>query len=102
MVAECTWGWTLARVCASTAYRHYRASLARGDTLLFQAMRRKEPPKYFRRAVLDVHFIYTLPVLVTSRHSRASGNPGGKSHGDWMPAFAGMTFYWRRTDETDI
>jgi hypothetical protein len=51
---------------------------------------------------LDVHFIYTLPVLVTSRHSRESGNPGDKSHGDWMPACAGMTFYWRRTYETDI
>jgi hypothetical protein len=39
------------------------------------------------QAYLDVHFIYTLPVLVTSRHSRESGNPGDKSHGDWMPAF---------------
>ena len=26
---------------------------------------------------LDVHFIDTLPVFVTSRHSRESGNPGG-------------------------
>jgi hypothetical protein len=41
---------------------------------------------------LEVHFIHTLPVLVAWRHSRASGNPGGKSHGDWMPACAGMTF----------
>jgi hypothetical protein len=38
--------------CPSTAYRNYRASLARGDTLFFQAMRRKEPPAYCRRAVL--------------------------------------------------
>jgi len=36
----------------STAYRNYRASLARGNTLLFQEMRRKEPQTYFRRAVL--------------------------------------------------
>ena len=42
---------------------------------------------------LDVHFINTLPVLVASRHSRESGNPGDEGHGDWMPAFAGMTFY---------
>jgi hypothetical protein len=53
-------------------------------------------------AALDVHFINTLPVFVALRHSRESGNPGGKRHGDWMPAFAGMTFYWRRTYETDI
>ena len=52
--------------------------------------------------VLDVHFINTLPVLVASRHSRESGNPGDERHGDWMPAYAGMTFYWRRTYETDI
>ena len=50
----------------------------------------------------DVHLIYTLPVLVVSRHSRASGNPGDKRHGDWMPAYAGMTFSWHRTYETDI
>jgi ABC-type transport system substrate-binding protein len=36
------------------------------------------------------------------RHSRESGNPGDKRHEDWMPACAGMTFYWRRTYETDI
>ena len=53
-------------------------------------------------ATLDVHFINTLPALVASRHSRESGNPGDKRHGDWMPAYAGMTFYWRRTYETDI
>ena len=41
---------------------------------------------------LDVHFIHTLPVFVALRHSRASGNPGGKRHEDWLPAFAGMTF----------
>ena len=74
---------------------------------------------------LDVHFIYTLPVPVASRHSRAAcpvpvsstgqdlireresrrGMPG-----DWMPAVAcprlrsgaGMTFSWCWTDETDI
>jgi hypothetical protein len=23
-------------------------------------------------------------------------------HQDWMPAFAGMTFYWHQTYETDI
>jgi len=51
---------------------------------------------------LDVHFINTLPVLVALRHSRASGNPGDKRHGDWMPAYAGMTFSWHRTDATDI
>jgi hypothetical protein len=54
------------------------------------------------RVALDVHFINTLPVLAASRHARESGNPEGKSHGDWMPACAGMTFYWRRTYETDI
>ena len=36
------------------------------------------------------------------RHSRASGNPGHKRHGDWMPAYAGMTFYRCRTYEMDI
>jgi len=30
---------------------------------------------------LDVHFIHTLPVLVTSRHSRGSGNPGVRALG---------------------
>ena len=54
------------------------------------------------KCILDVHFINTLPVLVASRHSRESGNPGDERHGDWMPAYAGMTFYWRRTYETDI
>jgi hypothetical protein len=39
---------------------------------------------------------------VASRHSRESGNPGDARHGDWMPACAGMTFYWRRTYEMDI
>jgi len=52
--------------------------------------------------LLDVHFINTLPVLVASRHARASGNPGDERHGDWMPTYAGMTFYWRRTYEMDI
>ena len=47
-------------------------------------------------------FVNTLPVLVSSRHSRASGNPGDEGHGNWMPACAGMTFYWRRTYKTDI
>jgi hypothetical protein len=51
---------------------------------------------------LDVHFIYSLPVLAAVRHSRKSGNPGDAGHGDWMPAYAGMTFYWHRTYETDI
>jgi hypothetical protein len=51
---------------------------------------------------LDVHFIHTLRVPVTSRHSRESGNPGDERYGDWMPAYAGMTFYWRRTYATDI
>ena len=51
---------------------------------------------------LDVRFINTLPVLMASRHSRESGNPGGEGHGDWMPAYAGMTFYWYRTCEMDI
>ena len=41
-------------------------------------------------------------ILMASRHSRESGNPGGESHGDWMPAYAGMTFYWYRTYEMDI
>jgi len=40
-------------------------------------------------------------VLAALRHSRASGNPGDERHGDWMPAYAGMTFYGRRTYETD-
>ena len=44
---------------------------------------------------LDVHFINTLPVSAALRHSRESGNPGDERHGDWMPACAGMTFYWR-------
>ena len=57
---------------------------------------------FFRQAVLDVRFINTLPVLMASRHSRESGNPGGEGHGDWMPAYAGMTFYWCRTYEMDI
>ena len=48
---------------ASTAYRNYRASLARGDTLFFQAMRRKEPQTYFRRAVLDHHPVRNSGVL---------------------------------------
>jgi len=43
--------------------------------------------------LLDVHFINTLPVLVPSCHSRKSGNPGDEGHGNWMPAYAGMTFY---------
>ena len=51
---------------------------------------------------LDVHFINTLPVLGACRHARESGNPGDERHGDWMPACAGMTFYWRRTYEIDI
>ena len=34
--------------------------------------------------------------------SRLRENPGGARHGDWMPAYAGMTFYWCRTYETDI
>ena len=25
-----------------------------------------------------------------------------RAHGDWMPAYAGMTFYWYRTYEMDI
>src|SRR5262249_37867975 len=36
----------------STAYRKYRASLARGNASFFHALRRKEPDTYFRRAVL--------------------------------------------------
>ena len=55
-----------------------------------------------RCVVLEVRFIHTLPVLMASRHSRESGNPGGEGHGDWMPAYAGMTFYWYRTCEIDI
>jgi len=51
---------------------------------------------------LDVRFINTLPVLMASRHSRESGNPGSEGHGDWMPAYAGMTFYWYQTYEMDI
>ena len=38
-----------------------------------------------RRAGLDVHFINTLPVPATSRHSRASGNPGNARHGTGCP-----------------
>ena len=56
---------------------------------------RKNVQKYMSK-YLDVHFIHTLPVLVASRHSRESGNPGDERHGDWMPAYAGMTFYWRQ------
>jgi hypothetical protein len=35
-----------------TAYRNDRASVARGNTLSLQAMRRKEPQTHFRRVVL--------------------------------------------------
>jgi hypothetical protein len=52
--------------------------------------------------LLDVRFINSLPVLVALCHSRESGNPGDEGHGDWMPACAGMTFYWHRTYEMDI
>jgi hypothetical protein len=52
--------------------------------------------------VLDVHFVNTLPVPGALRHARESGNPEDERYGDWMPACAGMTFYWRRTYETDI
>jgi hypothetical protein len=51
---------------------------------------------------LDVCFINTPPVLMALRHSRESGNPGDECPGDWMPAYAGMTFYWRRTCEMNI
>jgi len=51
---------------------------------------------------LDVHFVNTLPVPAALCHSRESGNPGDERYRDWMPACAGMTFYWRRTYETDI
>ena len=61
----------------------------------------RTPERAIPASRLDVHFINTLPVLVASRHSRESGNPGDERHGDWMPAYAGMTFYWRRTYETD-
>jgi hypothetical protein len=47
-------------------------------------------------------FINTLPVLMASRHSRESGYPGDERPGDWMPTYAGMTFYWCRTYEMDI
>ena len=57
---------------------------------------------FLRSDMLDVHFINTLPVLVASRHSRESGNPGDERHGDWMPAYAGMTFSWCWTYEMDI
>jgi hypothetical protein len=55
-----------------------------------------------RTKCLDVHFVNALPVPAALRHSRESGNPGDERYGDWMPACAGMTFYWRRTYETDI
>jgi len=71
---------------ASAAHRNYPASLAGCIVFIW----------------LDVRFIHTLPVLMASRHSRESGNPGGEGHGDWMPAYAGMTFYWYRTCEMDI
>jgi hypothetical protein len=60
------------------------------------------PSTWHMAESLDVHFIHSLPVLVAARHSRASGNPGEAGQGDWMPAYAGMTFYWRRTYEMDI
>ena len=47
---------------ASTAYRNYRASLARGETLFFQAMRRKERHTYFHRAGLVLHTAMATPV----------------------------------------
>ena len=64
--------------------------------------RRGKPVQKYMSQYLDVLFIHTLPVLMASRHSRASGNPGGEGQGDWMPAYAGMTFYWYRTCEMDI
>ncbi len=48
-------------------------------TLAWIAYKRHDHPTDNQRVLcLDVHFIYTLPVLVTSRHSRESGNPGGQ------------------------
>jgi hypothetical protein len=75
----------LARRVDASTYRHYRQQVA--SALLLG---------------LDVRFINTLPVSAALRHSRESGNPGDECHGDWMPACAGMTLYWRRTYETDI
>src|SRR4026209_2060497 len=37
--------------------------------------------------------------LVSFPRKRASRR---RAHGDWMPAYAGMTFYWYRTYEMDI
>jgi hypothetical protein len=60
-------------------------------------------PRTRRRSLrLDVHCLHILSILVASRHSRASGNPGGKSYGAWMPVCAGMTFDWRWTCATGI
>jgi hypothetical protein len=49
----------------------------------------------YQNACLDVCFINTLPVAAAPwwvRHAREGGHPEGERHGDWMPAFAGMTF----------
>jgi len=48
-------------------------------------------------------FINTLPVLVASRHSRESENPGAERHGDWDARLRGHDIlHWHRTYEMDI
>src|SRR5882672_4168264 len=49
--------YKIAKLMASTAYRKYRASLARGNALFFRAIRQKERDTYLRRAVLE-HVMY--------------------------------------------
>jgi len=67
-----------------------------------QATSEGKQATYGPRTLLDVCFINTLPVPMALRHSRESGNPEGHHPRDWMPACAGMTFYWHRTYEMDI
>jgi len=57
---------------------------------------------------MSISYIHcqSLRLLGGLRHAREGGNPEGERHGDWMPAFAGMTcslsWHWCRTYEMDI
>src|SRR6185503_20507936 len=72
--------------CSSTAETAASVWTSRDSALancigtLLVKEERGQPPS--RRSIvvlyLDVHVIYTLPVRIASRHSRASGNLGDK------------------------
>src|ERR1044071_1267764 len=53
--------------CSSTAYRKYRASLARGNTLFFHVIRWQELDTYFRRAVLGTAYGYCVELITPAR-----------------------------------